>query len=55
MPENNKLYQISEIVENYESQNVGFKKVLCINSIASYKINGKITPAVDGYTLSIPK
>ena len=41
IPENNKLYQISEIVENYESQNVGCKKVLCINSIASYKINGK--------------
>ena len=55
IPENNKLYQISEIVENYESQNVGCKKVLCINSIASYKINGKITPAVEGYTLSIPR
>jgi len=55
IPENNKLYQISEIVENYESKNTGCKKVRCINSIASYKINGKIIPAEDGYTIFIPK
>jgi hypothetical protein len=42
VPYNNKLYQISEIKEDYKSINSGCKKVGCINSITSYKLNGQI-------------
>jgi len=45
LPENNKLYQISEIVEDYRSiSNTGCTKESCINSITSYKLDGKIIP-----------
>ncbi len=42
LPKIKKLYQISEIKEEYRSINTGFNKVGCINSIDSYKINGKL-------------
>jgi len=57
MPESNKLYQVSEIMENYRSEsNSGCKKEYCLNSITSYKVNGKLIPAEEYvYTLYITK
>ncbi|HEY6435833.1 MAG TPA: hypothetical protein VIY47_04530 [Ignavibacteriaceae bacterium] len=57
MPENNELYQISEIMEVYRSiSNSGCTKEGCINSITSYKIDGKLIPAEEYvYTLYISK
>jgi bisphosphoglycerate-dependent phosphoglycerate mutase len=57
LPEGNKLYQVSEIMEDYRSESTsGCTKEYCINSITSYKINGKLIPAEEYiYTLFISK
>ena len=57
LPESNKLYQITEIMEVYRSiSNSGCTKEGCMNSITSYKINGQSIPVDEYiYTLFISK
>ncbi|MEO8860731.1 MAG: hypothetical protein ABI358_04875 [Ginsengibacter sp.] len=45
IPKANRLFKISEVVEKIQSVSGGLDKIVCINPIISYKINGQlITP-----------
>ena len=53
LPAISRLYKISEINEEFRSINQGLscKKIGCINSIKSYRMNGELTNVNSYYTL----
>lgn len=57
LPAINILYQVSEIVEDYQSMNQGLScnKPGCLNRFISYKVNGQVTIANSYYTLFFKK
>lgn len=57
LPVNDRLYQISEITETFESMNVGLSctKEECMNTIRSYKINGQLMDGNPEYTFYLRK
>jgi len=57
LPGINKLYKISEINEEFRSINQGLscKKIGCINSIKSYRMNGELINVNSYYTLYFVK
>lgn len=47
IPKANRLFKISDIVEKIQTVSQGLDKVLCVNPITSYKIDGQlITPTI---------
>lgn len=57
LPSINRLFQISEINEEFQSINQGLScnKIGCINSIKSYRMNGQLINANSYYTLYFVK
>ena len=57
LPGINRLYQITEITEEFESMNMGLscKKVACLNTIRSYKVNGQLLNGNPEYTFYLVK
>ena len=57
LPSINKLYQISEISEEFRSINQGLScnKLGCLNSFKSYKMNGELISVNSTYTLYFVK
>jgi hypothetical protein len=57
LPGINRLYQVTEITEEFESMNVGLSctKEECLNTIRSYKVNGQLTNGNPEYAFYLVK
>lgn len=57
LPAINRRYQVTEITETFESMNPGLscKKVECLNSIRSYKVNGQLMNGNPEYAFYLVK
>lgn len=57
LPAVNRLYRVTDIAETFESMNPGLscKKVECLNSIRSYKVNGQLMNGNPEYAFYLVK
>lgn len=57
LPGINRLYQVTEITEEFESMNVGLSctKEECLNTIRSYKVKGQLTNGNPEYAFYLVK